>query len=53
MTLLIALQSVASIAYEAQPHNPAMPHYDEHSHESTDFSSENQATKSSPDSPSH
>ena len=53
MTLLIALQSVASIAYEAQPHNPAMPHYDEHSHESADFSSENQATKSSPGSPSH
>ncbi|MFT6682482.1 MAG: hypothetical protein ACJAQ8_002806, partial [Haliea salexigens] len=25
MTLLIALQSMASIAYEAQPHNPAMP----------------------------
>ena len=53
MTLLIALQSVASIAYETQPHNPAMPHYDAHSHESADFSSENQATKSSPGSPSH
>ncbi len=53
MTLLIALQSVASIAYEAQPHNPAMPHYDEHSHESAYFKSENQTTKSSPDSPSH
>ena len=53
MTLLIALQSMASIAYEAQPHNPAMPHHDEHSHESADFFSENQATKSSPGSPSH
>ena len=53
MTLLIALQSMASIAYEAQPHNPAMPHHDEHSHESADFFSENQATKSSPDSRSH
>lgn len=53
MTLLIALQSVASIAYEAQPHNPAMPHYDEHSHQSADFKSENQASKPSPDSPGH
>ena len=53
ITLLIALQSVVSIAYEAQPHNPAMPHYDAHSHESADFDSDNQATKSSPDNPSH
>lgn len=53
ITLMIALQSVASVAYETQPHHPTMPHYDEHSHESADFKSNNPATKSSPDSPSH
>ena len=53
MTLMIALQSVVFIADVDRLHHPAMPHYDEHLHESVDFESENPATKSSPDSPSH
>lgn len=53
MTLLIALQSVVSIAYETQPHNHAMPHHDQHSNDSVDSGKENETTTSSPNSPAH
>jgi hypothetical protein len=52
ITLMIAFQSVASIAYEAQLHHADTTHFAGHSHERAEFKSEHPTTKPSPDNPS-